>query len=99
MSLLLDDDGNARHSNGVLAERRRRRDDTDKDIEIALLNEQIREMRSALFAALRLRGLSVALHEKEALMDEKQKCFRTINQIQAQIENALRWKFQPKDSV
>lgn len=97
MSFLMDDDGNIRHNNGALAERRK--DDKAKDLEIALLNEQITEMRSALFAALRLRGLSVALHEKEALADEKQKYFRTINQIQAQIENALRWKFQTKDSV
>ncbi len=97
MSFLMDDEGKIRHGNGNFVERRR--GEKDKDIKIALLEDQVKEMRSALYAALRLRGLSVALHEKEALMDDRQKYFRTINEIQGQIENALRWKFQPKDSA
>lgn len=61
----------------------------EKDLKILALNARIQSLESALYAALRLRGLSEAYHDNLAFVGERRKYNDQMNDIEKQIREAL----------
>lgn len=67
-----------------------------RDVEIMTLKSQIVILESALYAALRLRGLGEAYHDNLALIGERRKYTEKMNDIETQIRDALNMKTEGK---